>query len=272
MQSSPSTLDIAPAASPAPVIVSSTATLILLLSISAAIVFRSLVLRQRHRRLVHQAILAGTYVPGVFPPPPGGGRRAVARAAAEPGPKPVLYEVYVGQDRARDGMAGEKGKGGWEGMLPVSASRAAPPPPPPPPNPSRARAAHAPRAPPPPARTPHDDRRRDDTAICTRRGRPRPPAPAPAPAPASPQAQITPQPLRVAVLVAMPAPALHHRPLSTATLSAELKGKARVDVSEVGCGPGGEIGGEGHAEGGGGEVPVLELGVVEVRVPLESVV
>lgn len=78
------------------------ATLVLLLSVSAAIVIRSLLLRRRHRRLVEEAIRNGTYVPGMFGNGaglggpwggfPGGGRGNKVDLAM----KPKLWEAYLG--------------------------------------------------------------------------------------------------------------------------------------------------------------------------------
>ncbi|KAA1467050.1 hypothetical protein DENSPDRAFT_832013 [Dentipellis sp. KUC8613] len=64
------------------------ATLLLLLSVSGVIIFRSMVIRRRHRQAVLEAIANGTYVP---PSPPPGGR------IIKLGEKPKMYEVSLTQ-------------------------------------------------------------------------------------------------------------------------------------------------------------------------------
>ncbi|TFK50637.1 hypothetical protein OE88DRAFT_1661177 [Heliocybe sulcata] len=256
-------------ASPAPVIVSSTATLILLLSISAAIVFRSLIIRQRHRRLVQQAILDGTYVPGVFPPPPGGRGGLGGRERRELGPKPVMYEANLSKawtvlpDEAPSYGMDEKASGEWEALMPVSAALVNPPaedsPPPAPP-------VSAPVAPveqrrPLLSRLRSSRRNTPHTVEMTTTNAPPPPYTSQVPGTPAPKS-ATADPVRMTFLIAMPSPnalrnhsALHRRPLSTATASsfASEKGKEKVHVEME------EVVGE-------VEVPVLELGVVEMGV------
>ncbi|KAF8872807.1 hypothetical protein CPB84DRAFT_1854299 [Gymnopilus junonius] len=62
------------------------ATLVLLLSVSAAIVIRSFILRRRHRLMVEEAIRNGTWVPPAPPTRP---------ARVDLSKKPVLWEAYI---------------------------------------------------------------------------------------------------------------------------------------------------------------------------------
>ncbi|KAK0200560.1 hypothetical protein DFS33DRAFT_1362543 [Desarmillaria ectypa] len=93
------------------------ATLILLLGVSAAIVFRSLILRRRHRRMVEEAIRNGTWIP----PTNGRGIRF------DPSQKPIMYEAA---------MNVQKNHHDWEACKPfsvsytVAAQNRTPPPPP----------------------------------------------------------------------------------------------------------------------------------------------
>ncbi|KAK0479881.1 hypothetical protein EDD18DRAFT_1206692 [Armillaria luteobubalina] len=96
------------------------ATLILLLGVSAAIVFRSLILRRRHRRMIEEAIRNGTWIP----PTNGRGMRY------DPSQKPIMHEAA---------MNVQKNHHDWEACKPFSVSytvaaqnRTAPPAPPPP--------------------------------------------------------------------------------------------------------------------------------------------
>ncbi|KAG7443789.1 uncharacterized protein BT62DRAFT_995821 [Guyanagaster necrorhizus] len=79
------------------------ATLILLLGVSAAIVFRSLILRRRHRRMVNEAILNGTWIPPAS-------RRGMR---FDPSQKPIMYEAA---------MNIEKNHHDWEACKPFSVS------------------------------------------------------------------------------------------------------------------------------------------------------
>ncbi|KAK0184828.1 hypothetical protein F5146DRAFT_1073855 [Armillaria mellea] len=79
------------------------ATLILLLGVSAAIVFRSLILRRRHRRMVEEAIRNGTWIP----PTNGRGIRY------DPSQKPILHEAA---------MHVQKNHHDWEACKPFSVS------------------------------------------------------------------------------------------------------------------------------------------------------
>ncbi|KAF9007073.1 hypothetical protein BDQ17DRAFT_1423152 [Cyathus striatus] len=93
-----------------PIVYTFLATLVLLLSVSAAIVIRSFILRRRHRAMIEEAIRNGTWVA-----PPlasmGGGRPKVDLSK-----KPKLYEAYLGEK----GKSWEVVKeGGWEEIRPV---------------------------------------------------------------------------------------------------------------------------------------------------------
>ena len=79
------------------------ATLVLLLSVSAAIVIRSFILRRRHRLMVEEAIRNGTWVP---PSPP------TRPARVDLSKKPVLWEAYVDD---KGGITAWRSAGG-EGM------------------------------------------------------------------------------------------------------------------------------------------------------------
>ncbi|KAH9924950.1 hypothetical protein B0H21DRAFT_826686 [Amylocystis lapponica] len=96
------------------------ATLILLLSISAAIVVRSYILRRRQRRMIEEAIRNGTYVP-----PP--------RSPRTFGEKPRLHDVYLALD-AEDVLTGkglavsDSGSlSSWGSLMPVAAVALKPP-------------------------------------------------------------------------------------------------------------------------------------------------
>ncbi|ETW77655.1 hypothetical protein HETIRDRAFT_421763 [Heterobasidion irregulare TC 32-1] len=67
-------------------------TLVLLLTVSATIVFRSTLLRRRQRTAILAAIANGTYVP---PSPPSRANQSVF------GEKPRMYEVFLDEDKAR---------------------------------------------------------------------------------------------------------------------------------------------------------------------------
>ncbi|KAJ2914670.1 hypothetical protein MD484_g5737, partial [Candolleomyces efflorescens] len=109
------------------------ATLVLLLSVSAAIVIRSFILRRRHRRMVEEAIRNGTWVPQNVPPSGRAPRVDLSK-------KPVMWEAYLGGGgiyRAEKGgrdlassysSGGEKASIGgldgaeWESIKPFYAS------------------------------------------------------------------------------------------------------------------------------------------------------
>ncbi|KAI0739420.1 hypothetical protein C8Q80DRAFT_181433 [Daedaleopsis nitida] len=131
------------------------ATLVLLLLVSATIIFRSWALRRHQRALIAEAIANGTYVP------PG--------KAADLGDRPKMYEVFIGDEDALTEKMREEGRfssekekqrekenvaGGslvveWDNMVPISGvhlnapekptSPPLPPPAPTPPPPSRFR-------------------------------------------------------------------------------------------------------------------------------------
>ncbi|KDQ54686.1 hypothetical protein JAAARDRAFT_401680 [Jaapia argillacea MUCL 33604] len=245
------------------------ATLILLLSISAAIVFRSLIIRHRHRRAVREAIANGTYIPGVWPPPlesiaaarrgPGG-----RGTKADIGEKPKFFEASVSNWEAGDAKT-------WDGMLPVCATVISPsaalalPVPPPAVKSSpfftrmgggRRTQSSSPSQPPSPGLSRSPSQLASQNPISS-------PTPLPSPSallPTQNQAQVT-------VLIAMPsAYSPHHRPPLPHTLSAssstmsfaDIKGKQKVDVTWK----------EGyHAEDAEEEIPVVELGVASVCLP-----
>lgn len=86
-------------------------TLVLLLSVSGAIVIRSLFLRRRHRLLVEEAIRNGTYVP------------PSVRAKRLLGQKPVIHDAYVDLDDSNaEGKSRmlEIGVARWWDIRPVS--------------------------------------------------------------------------------------------------------------------------------------------------------
>ncbi|KAL6299818.1 hypothetical protein BKA93DRAFT_804573 [Sparassis latifolia] len=90
------------------------ATLILLLSVSGAIVVRSYLMRRRQRIMIEEAIRNGTYIPPARYPRPLGA-------------KPVLHDVYLRFDTATDekgGAAGPSygGRSWWQWMMPVAAT------------------------------------------------------------------------------------------------------------------------------------------------------
>ncbi|KAI0920130.1 hypothetical protein AcW1_001952 [Taiwanofungus camphoratus] len=90
------------------------ATLVLLLSVSAAIVVRSYLIRRRQRRQLEEAIRDGTYIP----PPQLSRQRKF-------GEKPSLHDVYLMSDRekGRDHLrSGEGSKNEWNTIMPVAAT------------------------------------------------------------------------------------------------------------------------------------------------------
>ncbi|KIY66253.1 hypothetical protein CYLTODRAFT_423597 [Cylindrobasidium torrendii FP15055 ss-10] len=94
------------------------ATLILLLGVSAAIVFRSLVLRRRHRAMVAEAIRNGTWVPPA--PAPGFGRRG---GGVDPAKAPILWEARIPVDEKSDEGPRSEGntpRTGWDTFKPVA--------------------------------------------------------------------------------------------------------------------------------------------------------
>lgn len=82
------------------------ATLVLLLSVSGAIVVRSFVLRRRHRRMVEEAIRNGTWVP---PAPPS---RPVRVDLSK---KPKMWEAFIDGKGAIVGMRDGDGQGDGAG-------------------------------------------------------------------------------------------------------------------------------------------------------------
>ncbi|KAJ7595047.1 hypothetical protein C8J56DRAFT_777416, partial [Mycena floridula] len=88
------------------------ATLVLLLGVSAAIVFRSLLLRRRHRRMIEEAIRNGTWIP------PAAGRRI------DPSKKPKLFEAHLAAPPTH-GPSFDTQE--WDGIMPFSVTYATPP-------------------------------------------------------------------------------------------------------------------------------------------------
>lgn len=95
------------------------ATLVLLLSVSAAIILRSLLMRRRHRRMVEEAIRNGTWIP----PPPETGTFGTGRARVDLSRKPKLWDAYLGTTEKSAQTEWD-----WESIRPFSASYIAPPP------------------------------------------------------------------------------------------------------------------------------------------------
>ncbi|KAG6884771.1 hypothetical protein C0993_008374 [Termitomyces sp. T159_Od127] len=103
------------------------ATLVLLLSVSAAIILRSLYLRRRHQRLVEEAIRNGTWVPpspnGAFPFGNNGRRVDLSK-------KPALWEAFVGSGARhthRTGKAETVTEWEWDSIRPFAAAYVTPP-------------------------------------------------------------------------------------------------------------------------------------------------
>ncbi|KAG6918733.1 hypothetical protein DXG01_012218 [Tephrocybe rancida] len=104
------------------------ATLVLLLSVSAAIILRSLLLRRRHQRMVEEAIRNGTWVPpspgGSGPFGLGGGGRRVDLTK-----KPKLWEAYVGDRESpaqKPRQAETTTEWEWESIRPFAAAYVVP--------------------------------------------------------------------------------------------------------------------------------------------------
>ena len=76
-------------------------TLVLLLTVSAGIILRTMVLRRRQRRLMEEAIRNGTYIP------------PAVRKLRALGTKPILHDVHL--DLSRDYE--EKEQLGWWGAI-----------------------------------------------------------------------------------------------------------------------------------------------------------
>jgi len=98
------------------------ATLVLLLSVSAAIILRSLLMRRRHRRMVEEAIRNGTWIP----PSPGGlgfgfGTRS-ARDRIDPAKKPKMWDAFV-----HDPKIYPDTDWSWDSIRPFSANVVTPP-------------------------------------------------------------------------------------------------------------------------------------------------
>ena len=79
-----------------------TATLVLLLCVSGAVVLRSITLRIRHRRAIEEAIRNGTYVP------------PDQRPRKTPPVRPAMHDAHV-EEETFDGEDSEKMK--WEGLM-----------------------------------------------------------------------------------------------------------------------------------------------------------
>jgi len=223
------------------------ATLVLLLSVSAAIILRSLVLRRRHRRMLNDAIRNGLWVP----PPPGAGPLGMSVAELlRLGRKPAMWEAYVGgpgPEKQHSTLRHHEPKTewDWDSLRPFSASYVAPPATPTPQASSGAPAVphvHA-QLSPPVAESP---RRRIRLRVP---GRPLPPALLPSSPPRDTQlnnavsipgadpASSAHKKVRVAVLIAMP-----RRPMESGVpLSEEEEGEEEEE-----------------------EIPVVEFGVAEL--------
>ena len=113
------------------------ATLVLLLSVSGAIILRSFILRRRHRLLVEEAIRNGTWIP----PSPEERGTGSSRNRVDISKKPVMWDAYVGEKDRELGLGssisrergGEKQHDGqtewdWDSIRPFSAAYLAPPP------------------------------------------------------------------------------------------------------------------------------------------------
>ncbi|PFH50187.1 hypothetical protein AMATHDRAFT_61513 [Amanita thiersii Skay4041] len=109
------------------------ATLVLLLSVSAAIVIRSFIIRRRHRRMIEEAIRNGT-----LPPFATGGVGFGGRPRIDPSKKPKLWDTWIEkrQQQHQHQQDGGGGVGGgrsrekewfWDMMQPFSATYVAPP-------------------------------------------------------------------------------------------------------------------------------------------------
>ncbi|KAG9310800.1 hypothetical protein JVU11DRAFT_8652 [Chiua virens] len=170
------------------------ATLVLLLSVSSAIVIRSLILRRRHQRLVEEAIRTGTWMPQRFDTSTGRRRRDI-------GQKPKLWEAWLHANHG-DGEGEDNEKSQWGDITPFYAAYI---------NPSTS-SLQGPT--PTPAENPVDPSSRSPRFIRPFTRRRSPPSPQPTtavptadPVPSlpssSPTATTTPA-VRVAVLIAMP--------------------------------------------------------------------
>jgi hypothetical protein len=94
------------------------ATLVLLLSVSAAIVVRSFLLRRRHRRMIEEAIRNGTWVPPISSAGRGAGPRVDLTK------RPRMWEVYLDLNQQQQQhmpmvMSDERD---WESMKPIMAT------------------------------------------------------------------------------------------------------------------------------------------------------
>ncbi|KAF9020767.1 hypothetical protein BDZ89DRAFT_1071967 [Hymenopellis radicata] len=154
------------------------ATLVLLLGVSAAIVFRSLILRRRHRAMIDEAIRNGTWVP----PTNGRGRRI------DPSEKPLMHDAHLI-------VEAKYAHHEWDLMTPFSVSYSVP-------AGERVQAAS-----PAPAPQPRRERIRGVLRHIWSHfsSSPAPPAPEPAiPLTPPPLPDASSGPLRVSVLIAMP--------------------------------------------------------------------
>ncbi|KAF8913422.1 hypothetical protein CPB85DRAFT_1299784 [Mucidula mucida] len=151
------------------------ATLVLLLGVSAAIVFRSLILRRRHRAMIDEAIRNGTWVP----PANGRGRRI------DPMDKPLMHDAHLI-------VEAKYAHHEWDLMKPFSVSYSAP-------------AVQPPAVPPPPPPTRERVREMMRHVWSHFSSSPAPPAPEPViPLAPPPLPDASSGPLRVSVLIAMP--------------------------------------------------------------------
>lgn len=87
------------------------ATLVLLLTVSAAIVVRSFILRRRHRLMVEEAIRNGTWIPPTQPSRP---------ARVDLSKKPVLWEAYIDDKGGPPGQTEQSRE--WDLIKPFSAA------------------------------------------------------------------------------------------------------------------------------------------------------
>ena len=96
-------------------------TIVLLLSVSGAILVRSIIIRRRHRQMVDLAIRNGTYVPPTPPARP---------ARVDMSEKPELWEAYLGGGGGWQlgsfGHGSGKELRGWESIKPIYAGYAEP--------------------------------------------------------------------------------------------------------------------------------------------------
>ncbi|KAG6834909.1 hypothetical protein H0H93_006495 [Arthromyces matolae] len=111
------------------------ATLVLLLTVSAAIILRSLVVRRRHQQLIEDAIRNGT----LMPPSPGGSGTFIFGGQIRPrvdlSKKPKMWEAFVGASSRdttinaskRIGKAETVTEWEWDTIRPFAATYVEPP-------------------------------------------------------------------------------------------------------------------------------------------------